>query len=505
MSLAVGIERVSKVVGYKLTAGDFSNTTSNLPQRVVILGEANTADQLTLDTTQKEITSSQQAGQLYGYGSPIYQVMRILRPSNGGGIGGIPTIVMPQTEPVGAAAKVIDIQPIGTATANGTHTIVLSGREGLDGQFFNINILKDDTPVEIKTKITDTINNVLGASVTAVDQAAPDRSELTTKWAGLTANDVNVEINTNDTDLGVTYTITEAQAGSGTPDISGALAQFGNAWNTIVINTYGTNDQIMDALEAFNGRPDPNTPTGRYTGIVFKPFIAITGSTADDPSAITDLRKEDVTIAIAPAPLSDGLQFEAAANMARLAARQMQDSPHLDVSGQFYPDMPTPDAIGSMETYDNRDAIVKKGSSTVELVSGQYKVADFVTTYHPDGEVPPQFRYCRNLNIDWNIRYGYFLREQINVVDHAIADDNDIVTASTVIKPKQWKAILFEYAEDLTSRALIVQTDFMKDSITVNLSNVNPDRLEVFFRYKRSGFARIVSTTGEAGFNFGEI
>ena len=33
--------------------------------------------------------------------------------------------------------------------------------------------------------------------------------------------------------------------------------------------------------------PYGNTPTGRYTGIVFKPFIAISGSTADEDTAIT--------------------------------------------------------------------------------------------------------------------------------------------------------------------------------------------------------------------------
>ena len=412
---------------------------------------------------------------------------------------------MAQDEAIGAAPKIIDILPTGTATKNGTHTIVLSGREGLDGQFFDVNIEKDDTEAIISTKIQDTINNVLGASVIATTDVAPDKAILTTKWAGLTANDVNVSINTNDIDLGVTYAVNQVQAGSGTPSIQDALDQFGNDWNTLVVNTYGTNTNIMDALEAFNGIPDPDLPTGRYTGIIFKPFMAVTGSIDDDPSAITDLRKDDVTIAIAPAPLSNGLPLEAAANMTLLAARQMQDSPHLDVSGQFYSDMPTPASIGSMELYDNRDSIVQKGCSTVELSNGKYKVTDFVTTYHPDGEIPPQYRYGRNLNLDWNVRFGYFLLEQINVVDHAIANDNDVVNATKVIKPKQLIALLNSYSEDLTVRGLIVDPDFMKESIAVDISTVNPDRLETFFRYKRSGYVRIASTTAEAGFNFGNV
>jgi hypothetical protein len=160
--------------------------------------------------------------------------------------------------------------------------------------------------------------------------------------------------------------------------------------------------------------------------------------------------------------------------------------------------------IGLMSVYNNRDAIVKKGGSTVDLVAGRYQVQDFVTTYHPDGEIPPQFRYARNLMLDFNVRYGYYLLEQINVVDKTIANDADTISVGSIIKPKQWKQIVATYANDLAKRALIADPDFMVESIIVALSGTNPDRLDTFFRYKRTGIARISSTTAEAGFNFGE-
>jgi hypothetical protein len=186
-----------------------------------------------------------------------------------------------------------------------------------------------------------------------------------------------------------------------------------------------------------------------------------------------------------------------------LFAYQTQNNPHLDVSGQSYTDMPTPTAIGAMAAYSERDAIVKKGCSTVDLINGKFYVQDFVTSYHPVGEIPPQFRYCRNIMIDLNIRYAYYLLEQIHVVDHAIAANDDTVTVSNVIKPKQWKQIVNNLATNLAQRALIVDVPFMQNSIEVDLSTSNPDRLETFFRYKRSGYARVASTTAEAGFNFG--
>lgn len=500
---AVGTERISKIVGYIIRKGDFSESNPNLPQRIAILAEANEANQADLDVAAKQITSAQQAGEEYGYGSPIYNIMRILRPRSGDGVGGIPTIVYPQAKAVGAAAKVITVTPTGVATGNGTHTLKIAGRTNVDGEFYDINIEEGDTVADVTAKMEDAVNAVLGAPMSATSDDY--EAVLTSKWNGLTADAITVEVDTNDNALGLTYAVENTQSGSGTPSISAALDLFGNDWNTIVINSYGTHTGTLDILEDFNGIPDQTQPTGRFAGIIMKPFIALTGSTADDPSAITDARKNDVTIAICPAPGSAGLSMEAAANMGVLFSRQAQDNPHLDVSGKFYPDMPTPISIGSMADYENRDAFVKKGCSTVDLNSGKYQVQDFVTTYHPVGELPPQFRYCRNLMIDLNVRYGYYLLEQTNVVDHAIAGDDAIVSAANVVKPKQWKGVLFGYAEDLRNRALIVDEAFMQDSITVTVSTTNPDRLETFFRYKRSGFSRISSTIAEAGFNFGTV
>ena len=503
MSNAVGNERISRIVGYKLTKGDFSETSPNLPQRIAVLGEANEANQVTLDVTPWEFTSLKAVGERYGYGSPLYNTMRILKPVASDGVGGIPIVLYPQAKAVGAAARVQTLTPTGPATKSGVHTVVVAGRYGVDGASYDIKIVSGDTVAIICDKIVAALNAVLGCPVIAVDDTT--HVTLTAKWNGLTSQGISVTVDTKDDALGLTYAVAQTTAGSGTPSIDAALNLFGSQWNTIVVNTYGMVAAVMTSLETFNGKPDPENPTGRFAGVIMKPFIAITGSVDDNPSATTDAKLDENTIAIAPAPLSAGLPMEAAANMALLFARRSQDAPHLDIAGLSYPDMPTPENIGTMAVYDNRDAYVKKGCSTVDLIGGRYQVQDFVTTYHPVGENPPQFRYCRNLMLDFNVRYSYYLLEQINVVDHAIANDADVVTAGKVIKPKQWKAILDGFADDLSLRALIVDKAFMQNSIDVKISSSNPDRLETFFRYKRSGVARISSTTAEAGFNFGTL
>ena len=504
ISSAVGQERISKIVGYILSKGFFQETSPNLPQRVAILAEANTANQGTLDQNAKEITSAQEAGEEYGFGSPIHNIMRILRPPSGGGVGGIPTVVYAQAEPGGAVAATITVTVTGPATGNGTHTIIVAGRDGLDGQSYSFPIVDGDAAEDIAIKIKDVVNDILGTPIIGSNVIGVFTG--TSKWKGITGNDITISIDTGDDSLGVGYVVAVGVVGVGVTDISGALDQFQNEWNTLVVNSYGV--PKFAALEAFNGIPDPVNPTGRYVGIVFKPFLALWGSVEDDKdvlAGITDPKKLQVTNVLCPAPNSAGMPWEAAANGTALAARIMQDTPHLDVGGKLYPDMPVPSDgnIGDMADFENRDFLVKKGSSTVVLTAGIYQIQDFVTTYHPDGEIPPQFRFARNLMLDFNIRFAYFLLEQIHVVDHSIADNDQPVSADLVIKPKQWNQQVSALAEDLGNRNLIVDVQFMKDSIEVGTSGTNPDRLETEFSYKRSPTIRIASTTAKAGFAFG--
>lgn len=503
-SNALGSELISRTVGYKLTTGQFQNVTPNLPQRIALLGEANTANQITFPTDKTQITTSQQAGQLYGFGSPIHMTARILLPVFSDGVGGIPVFVYPQAEVAAAIAKEIELTVTGAPTASATHTVIVAGRGSIDSTTYNFDVAVGDTVTDIASAIADAVNNVLSSPMTA--SSAIGVVTLTAKWAGFSSDKLTVSVDKNDKEVGTTYASVSTISGLKSPLVTPALDQFGNEWNTIVLNTYGVDEpSILDELEVFNGIPDPNTPTGRYSPQIFKPFIALTGSTDDENTILTDARKDEVTIAVCPAPLSGGLPMEAAANMCVLFARISQDTPELDVAGRSYLDMPTPINIGSMALFVNRDAFVKLGNSTVDLVSGAYEIQDFVTTYHPVGETVPQFRYCRTLVIDFNVQFGYALLEAQFVVDHVIAADDDTIEAPKVVKPKTWKGNLFEYADDLTLRGLTTSPEFMKKSLIVNLSVSNPDRLETFFRYKRSGFARQASTTAEAGFNFGTL
>ena len=506
ISNAVGQERISRVVGYLLQTGNFQESTPNLPMRIAILGQANTDKQSGLQNTPVEVTSASQAGELFGFGSPIHQVMRILRNPNGDATGGIPTVIYPQVAPTtGPAAEVQTITVSGTPAGQTTHQLFINGRGSIDGGSYAFTVLDGDTLDDIAQRIADTINAVNSAPVTATVAAAV--VTVTTKWVGTSAGDLNLRIDTGNNTAGVAYAVAETTpaAGDSSGEITTSLGLFGDNWNTIVINTYGKS--ALSLFEAVNGVAGSSSPVGRYLPTTFKPFVALFGDTTADTvaNAVTGLSAAQNTNVQCPAPNSEGWPFEAAANFAVLSARRAQDVPHGDISGQFLPDMPMApnEDLGIYRDYNNRDSILKQGGSNVSLNSSQYLIEDYATTYHPSNENPPQFRYVRTLIIDWNIRFAVLLLEQIYVVDKTIVGDNDDVAATDVISPKQWRGELVRMFRDLVSRGLITDADFSAASLQVSVSTTNPDRFETFFRYKRTGLARISSTTAEAGFNFG--
>lgn len=502
--VAVDSNRLSNVIGYDLRPGEFNQVTPNLPQRIVILGQPNTANENGITENEiKEYSLLKSVGDRYGYGSPIYNMMRILRPQSGTGVGSVKTIVIPQKASDSATTKILNVEPTGSATANATHTLVINGRRRIGAARYDFTIVKGETAAQIAQKMVDTVNDALAAPVTGKVDTNVTASEsllAETKFAGKIADELNIEVDTNDQPAGVSYSVTEDQSGAGVPAIQSALNKFVE-WNTIILNPYGTD--VHTTLEDVNGRPSEYGGTGLYSPTVFRPFVALFGNRDGDTTIDFSTQKEEVTNVVCPAPNSPNFNHEVAAAYGRLLATTAQNTPHLDIQGRKVPDITVGETAGKFSDYNFRDAAVKRGWSTAEIEAGAYVIRDFVTTYHPDGETPLQFNHVRNLIIDWNIRFRYSLLEESFVVGKAIASNGTFVQASDVIKPKQWKAQLAEFAEDLSADGLISEPSFFKANTEVTIDDVNPDRLNTSIKYKRTGFARILSTTASAGFALG--
>lgn len=420
-----------------------------------------------------------------------------------GGLTYTSTGATTQTQLAGAFASLANGATTGPGTGTGTYSGVLTGFA--TGTVTSNTVVFTATTVGVTSPVVQT-----GTGASAVITNTPGTYPvgtltLTSKWAGLTAADLTSAIDVNGNSVGLTYANTSNTLGSGSPSIATALSQFQSSWYTLVINSYGASQ--LSALEAFNGAPDPINPTGQYQPQVFMPFLAFFGSTdpvASDLVAITDAaaRVSQVTNVLCPAPASGNMPYEVAAAMCLLFAVVSQSTPHLTVAGLSYIDITTPPSnlIGDLANYTNRNLLKTKGCSTVTLVNGAYQVQDLVTTYHPTGEVPLVFSEARYLNIDWNIKYAYTLLEISTLRDKTIIADGQYTSVQDVIRPSDWKAVLFTYLDSLAQLGLITDPAFSKKSLAVEIDSVNPNRFNTTFSYKRTGTSEIESTTVTVGF-----
>jgi len=512
LSNAVSQDAVAAVVGYALGFKDFSEGGRFLPQRIAAFSPVATSKQSGFASYDQPITISSEKDAFDTFGaSPAHMMARILKPVQGGGVGTIPVDIFPIEDAGGATAAAGDITPSGTASENATHNLVFNGRKSISGKQISWVVETDDTVTELIPKIIAAIGGNIYAPVTAADGTT--KVDLTSQIAGILGNDTTFTIDTNGVPADISYASTQMATGAGANDISGALANFGGTWYTQVINTYGT--ETEDAIEAFNGAPDPDTGgTGRWSAIVCKPFVSVTGTTESVIATLKALgtgRKLDMTNAVAPAPNSPAYNYEVATNAVVESAVIFNSQPHRTTLNRTYSDLPAPtgDTIGDMQNYINRDDLVKNGISTVIYTESQgYIMQDFITYRRPDSQpaTSVDFRYVRNVvGIDFNVKYNYRLQEETFLVGKTIANDTDVVSVDGVIKPSGWKSIVDDLMITLGKLAIIADVPFAQASIQVQISAINPDRFETTFHYKRSGVTRISATTAFAGFNFGEL
>ena len=490
-STAVDLSAVARVVGIKTEYVDLrAGGAVSLPQRIAVVAQGSTAS--TYATTKRRVTSPGEAATLYGFGSPIHQIVKQLLPINGDGVGPVPVTIYPLLDDGSGIAAVGDITPsVGVATLQNYAVRV----NNIDSAAFTV--LAGASVADITAAITDAINGTLDLPVTAADNTTD--VGITAKWKGATGNDLIIEI-VGAADAGVTYAITQPASGATNPDVQAALDQVGNVWETMFLNAMGMVDTAtLDKFAAFG--------EGRWGSLTRKPMIAFAGSTVADVTtsiAVPDARGTDRTNSQLVAPGSKDLPFVVAARqLARIAPVANNNAPQ-DYGRQRATGL-TPGTDGEQWTYPQRDQAVKAGSSTVEVVDNVVNISDTVTFYHPTGDPLPAYRFVVDIVKLQNIIFNMDLIFATAEWDGApLIPDDQPTTNPTAKKPKTAVAALNALWDSLALNAIISDADFAKDNTLANINESNPKRLDTSTTLKLAGNANIISMDLNFGFFFGQ-
>lgn len=492
ISTAVDASAVARVVGIKTTFKDLrAGGVLFLPQRIAVIGQGSTAS--TYSTTKAQLTSAFAVGTAYGFGSPLHLAAKQLLPANGDGVGTIPVTFYPLDDNVAGIAATSTITPSGPATGSGSFRVLINN---IPSAVFNV--VSGDAVADMTAAIAAAVSAELDLPMTAGSSATV--TTLTSKWEGASANDLTVAIEeTAENNTGVTFAVVQPSSGANNPDVTVALDQIGNVWETMILNCMDIADTAtLDLIQTVGD--------GRWGALVRKPFVCFTGNTATTVSSaitVSDARKTDRVNSQLVAPGSDDLPLVVAARQLARIAVIANNNPPRDY-GSLQATGLTPGTDGVQWTYADRDTAVKGGSSTIEVVDGVVQVADVVTFYHPTGDPTPAYRHVVDVVKLQNIIFNLDLIFATAAWDGAplIPDDQPTINKDAR-QPKSAKAAVCAMLDSLGLNAIISDPETAKANTQAAINDQNPKRLDVVTVVQLSGNSNIISVDLDFGFFFG--
>lgn len=489
ISTAVTQSARASVLGIQVDFKNLRSGTTVLPQRVAIIGQGNTA--ATYATTKFQSSSATEVGSLVGFGSPLHLVAQQLFPSNGNGLGTIPATFYPLVDDVSGAASEGTITITGAQTVAAAYQVVINE---IVSESFVIDV--GDSVTDAALAATAAINANVNMPVTAV--AAIGVVTLTSKWEGLSANDLIVRVD-GSTTAGSSFALVQPVGGLVNPDVTTALDQVGDVWETIFINCMEIADTTtLDLYQTFN--------EARWGATVNMPAVYLTGnneSTVATAITITDARKTDRTNVQAVGVGSDNLPFVVAARQAVFIAVVGDSNPAQDYNSQVVSGI-VPGTDAEQWDFADRDQAIKGGSSGVIKRDGVMVMKDTVTMYHPLGDPTPAYNYVNNLMKLFTIIHNTNLIFDVPEWDGApLIPDGQATTNPTAKKPSMAKAEIARMIDALGLAAIISDPETAKQTILAGINGSFPRRLDISYTVQLSGNTSIISIDLNFGFFFG--
>ena len=488
MTTAISPTRVASVFGVKTTFKNLAPGGFGLAQRIAVIAQGNTA--ATFAATKLQVFSAKEAGDTYGYGSPIYAIVQQLLPSSGDGVGDIPVTIYPLLD--GTTASVGTITAVGTTTAAGTFFVKVN------------NVVTASFVVPTASSVTDTtvlLDAAINAAIEMPITSSPavGVATVTCKWKGLTGDDLVVSV--EGPSVGVTFTVLQPTAGATDPVITAAVTdQFGDVWETMVIQSLGGTTLALDAMAAFNeGRWDPEVSKPLH-GSYYASVETVVATAITVPNA----RTTDRTNVQLSAPGCNDYPWAIAARMcARIAKVANSASAASDYTRQQATGL-TPGLDSEQWSSAQRDTVVKGGVSTSVVRGGVINLEDTITMYHPVGDPTPGYRYVNDIvklqNILNDIRLKFDSAEWAGA---PLIPDDQATSNRSAKQPKMAKAELFKLIDSWALDALISNPAAAKDSVLAAIDGGNQRRLNLALTVQLSGNAGIISTDLNFGFFFG--
>jgi len=219
--------------------------TPPMAHKILVLGQMLASGQAA-PLAPVRITSAEQATALFGRGSMLDSMFRVLTKAN---TMLLETWALPMTDAAAGVAAAGSVTFGGLATAAGVLNLYVGGTR------VRAAVPAGCTAAQAATALAEAVNAAVDPFLpvtAAVDGVTPSKVLLTCRWKGGTGNDLDLRFNYNlgeTLPAGLTATVGAMTGGAADPEVAAAIAAFGDEWWNHIVMPY-TDAVNLSALEA---------------------------------------------------------------------------------------------------------------------------------------------------------------------------------------------------------------------------------------------------------------
>lgn len=507
---SLDIGAVASATSVSIKQKNQNNAASLRPEKIVVIGQPSTDANVKYNELYLASGNSDDAGVIFGFGSPLHRMAKKLFPKAGNG-SKVETYYLPVKAPTtGAVEKQkvsVDVDENGVSKSFNGYILLkdmifetAADVAGKVATIYHNNPAKAPRGTNLNSYETKSIPftmvkgmtaaQALAALVDALDDyvempfsmqvkkdSDDDVLELTAKWQGADgAFDFSiVDADGNKptkSDYGIAFTIATATAGAGVGTIpDDALAVIDEELGvTRVVSQYANStvlDKLKDKFEAW------------HEGLIAQYVVCYSAIKA--PESQTVAGTWDIQ------------------SLITMGNARRNDSVNVQIVGDFG-ELRKPE-------YSERDRLVKAGfSHLVQKSDGSYTLMDLVSFYHPVGNSNPLYRFDRDVTVVANVAYDFMqtFRDSDEWKSIIIIAESDVTTNPAARSLKDVKAAVNTRIGLLGIAGLIANYAEAQKNTMVEIDSSNPNRININPNFEITGVGRIYDITNFVGFYFGK-
>ncbi len=421
-------------------------------------------------------TSIAEASSLCGNGSQLYETFRKIRRAAPASVIYVAHVPVTGTVPVWTVT-------VGTVPAAGGGGII-----EIAGRRINVNVSAGDSATIVAAAISAAVNAwqdpLTRAFLPVTASAATNVVTLTARHAGATMNEIEVYVDSSlPSNIFATSWLTIAQSvvGTGTADVSGALAALGDLPFHWIVSPFGDATNIAAAKTALSDG------AGRWSFLqqLYGHYITVSTGTTSQLTTFGLAQDDDHVTTLgryaSPTPsweflagllgrvipwLSDSTNGNAARNQTGLAAEDVR---------------PPRDPATWPRDYNTRNALLQSGISTWKVNAGGDVVIDKLITMkrlNSSGHIDTTFRDIQTMA--QVVHFLTYMRAGLSYrhTNRSVADSNP-EGLPAISTPSQVRADCIQLYSDTVRFGLMENLEGFSQTLVVERDASNPRRINI--------------------------